>query len=218
MITPLQQGLASDVTRTTNAAPLVDTNQTSVETVQGNGEIVTLSEDSQQALTSSNDKTTAGHEAKSPISIHDLPPIEFFNQADVDAYDEHLMETLASLGIDTSQPIDFGFSYDGRVTVKNDHPNKEAIEAAFTEDMDLRNGLVQTSNFYMFQELMSLNEQWAEKLASGISEDVAGKWLVNAAKSATNKNAQGLSYAGGSSQDPFATQTNNTIASRAYGT
>jgi|GEM_PF-6057893 len=184
---------------------------------QRHGAEVNLSDEAQLALSRSRNKTEGNNDTPAPVSLHDLAPIELFNQADVEAYDEHLMETLASRGIDTSKPIDFGFTYDGRVTVKNDHPDKAAIEAAFAEDMDLRNGLVQTSNFYMFQELSSLNQQWAEKLASGISEEVAGQWLVNAAKSATAKNAQGISYSGGSSQDPFSSQSNHSLASRAYG-
>lgn len=217
MIHTAYQGLTPEVTRaisTTNSG-VPDQKQTT--STHHSETQISLSEGSQQALARSQDNTVTSHEVQSPVSLHDLPPLEFFNQADVDAYDEHLMETLAKYGIDTSQPIDFGFAYDGSITVKNEHPDKEAIETVFSEDMDLRNGLIQTSNFYMFQELASLNEQWAEKLASGMSEEVAGQWLVNAAKSATAKNGQGISYAGGHSQDPFSNSANNTLASRAYG-
>jgi len=219
MINTTYQGLPQAATtgspRAANVSSSVD--RTDQTVTQSSDAKIRLSDESQQALARSKSTTEANNEVQSPISIHDLPPIMLFNQDDVDAYDKHLMDTLASHGIDTSQPIDFKFSYDGRVTVKNDHPNKEAIEAVFAEDMDLRNGLVQTSNFYMFQELFNLNQQWADKLASGISEDVAGQWLVNAAKSATAKNAQGISYAGGSSQDPFANSSSTSLASRAYG-
>jgi len=219
MINALNQG-PSQVTTSDASKPLIGVNHTyqTPQTSEPNTDTkITLSEEAQKALAQNDEETTTSNGIQSPVSIHDLPPLTFFNQADVDTYDEQLMETLASHGIDTSQPIDFGFAYDGTITVKNDHPDKAAIEAVFAEDMDLRNGLIQTSNFYMFQELFSLNEQWADKLASGMSEEVAGQWLINAAKSATAKNSQGLSYAGGASQDPFAGKTKQTLASQAYG-
>lgn len=167
----------------------------------------------QQAASAPSSET---EEAASVNSRQELGSIKLFDQADVENYHEQLLEKLSSLGVDTSQPIDFGFDYEGKVVVKNDHPDKATIEAAFSEDMELRNGMVQTSTFYLFQELFALNEQWAEKLEAGISEEIAGQWLVNAAKSATNKSSQGLRFEGGATQDPFASSPSRGLASKAY--
>ena len=112
-------------------------------------------------------------------SLEDLPPLTFFTEADVENYQQTLMAELNSRGIDTSEPIDFGFDYQGKVIVKNDHPDKAAIEAIFEDDMDLRNGMVKASNYFLFQEIYELHQQWADKIDSGVSEEVAGAWLVN---------------------------------------
>lgn len=149
-------------------------------------------------------------------SLEDLTPLKLFNREDVDNYNEKLLDKLSSLGVDTSQPIDFGFSHDGSVVVNNDHPDKELIEKTFSEDMDLRNGLVKTSQFFLFQELSSLSEQWASKVEAGVSEEVAGQWLVNASKSATRNSGQGLRFSEGAAQDPFARSASQSVASRAY--
>ena len=54
-----------------------------------------------------------------------------------EALQQQLTSTLASkfeeLGIDTSQPITLSLDADGKVTVTNDHPDKEAIEDLFAD-------------------------------------------------------------------------------------
>jgi len=166
-----------------------------------------------RAQTSEEGEATGASPAK---SLKDLEPLMLFNQEDVDNYNEKLFDKLSSLGVDTSQPIDFGFSYDGRVVVNNDHPDKTLIEKTFNEDMELRNGLVKTSQFFLFQELFDLSEQWASKIESGVSEKVAGEWLINAAKSAA-RSSDGVHFSDGKAQDPFAGSTNRSLATKAYG-
>lgn len=168
----------------------------------------------QQSSSSASSKSTAVEDA--PILLSDLPPLKFFNQADVKAYEKQLMSELASRGIDTSQRIDLGIDYQGKVIVKNDHPDKEAIEATFQEDMDLRNGLVQTSNFYLFREIFVLHQQWANKVDSGVSERIANVWLIDAVGGAVSKSSQGLTFEDGVSQDPFAGGKTASAAMKAY--
>lgn len=168
----------------------------------------------QQSSADASSKSTAVENA--PILLSDLPPLKLFNQADVKAYEKQLMSELASRGIDTSQRIDLGIDYQGNVIVKNDHPDKEAIEATFQEDMDLRNGLVQTSNFYLFREIFALHQQWANRVDSGVSEKVANVWLIDAVGGAVSKSSQGLTFEDGVSQDPFASDKTASLAMKAY--
>ncbi len=149
-------------------------------------------------------------------SLEDLPPLTFFTEADVENYQQTLMAELNGRGIDTSEPIDFGFDYQGKVIVKNDHPDKAAIEAIFEEDMDLRNGMVKASNYFLFQEIYELHQQWADKVDSGVSEEVAGAWLVNTVQSAVSKSGEGLTLADGKFADPFSSAAKNTHALKAY--
>lgn len=153
--------------------------------------------------------------AEEKISL-ESQKLRLFNEQDVEAYQKQLMQELSSRGIDTDYPMDLGFDYQGRVVVKNDHPDKAAIEAVFAEDPELRNGLVLTNTYFLFQELAALNEQWAQKLEAGVSEEVAGTWLVNAAKQATAKSGQGITFANGVMQDPFAKPNSVSIAMAAY--
>ncbi len=154
--------------------------------------------------------------AQQAASLKDLPPLTFFTQADVENYQQTLMAELNSRGIDTSEPIDFGFDYQGKVIVKNDHPDKAAIEAIFEDDMDLRNGMVQTSNYFLFQEIYELHQQWADKIDSGVSEEVAGAWLVNTVQSAVSKSGEGITLSDGKFTDPFSSASGNTHALKAY--
>ncbi len=153
---------------------------------------------------------------KESAGLLDLDPIKLFNQEDVAAYEEQLMAKLSSLGVDTSIPINLSVAYDGTVVVNNDHPDKDAIEAVFKEDMDLRNGFVQTSNFYLFGEIASLSEQWAKKIESGVSEEAANLWLIDAVKNAVSKSSRGMTFEKGHFQDPFSGGNANTVAIKAY--
>ncbi|MGH1372335.1 MAG: hypothetical protein ACRBBW_09890 [Cellvibrionaceae bacterium] len=151
------------------------------------------------------------------VSLESLPPLTFFNEGDVKAYQKRLQQELSSRGIDTSVAMDLGFDYQGKVIVKNDHPDKAAIEAIFEEDMDLRNDLVKTSNYFLFKEMYQLHQQWAEKIDSGMDEEVAGVWLVNAVQSAVSKSGKGLTFEEGGFEDPFNKSTSKSLAARAYG-
>lgn len=171
----------------------------------------------QRASTKVDPGETAEADNAGAVSLDLLPPLEFFNEADVKAYEKHLMQELSSRGIDTSVAMDLGFDYQGKVIVKNDHPDKAAIEAIFQDDMDLRNGLVQTSNYFLFKEMYELHQQWAEKIDAGMEQEVAGVWLVNAVQSAVSKSSQGLKFEDGGFEDPFNKPPKNNLAVKAYG-
>lgn len=166
----------------------------------------------QQENSPAQSDTTKVHSGR----LEDLPPIKMFNEADVEEYEKHLMSELSSRGIDISQPMNLGFDYEGNVVVQNDHPDKAAIEAAFKDDMDLRNGLVQTSNHYLFKEMYALHQQWVEKINSGVSEEVANIWLINTVQSAVNKSSQGITLSEQGFQDPFASNNTSSVAMKAY--
>ncbi len=82
--------------------------------------------------------------------------------------------------------------------------------------MDLLNGLVQTSNYYLFKEMYALRQQWAEKINSGVSEEVANIWLINTVQSAVNKSSQGITLSEQGFQDPFASSNASSVAMKAY--
>lgn len=165
------------------------------------------------------DRSSPGNATKADtqvIGLDSLPPLEFFNEADVKAYEQTLMSELSSRGIDTTIAMDLGFDYEGRVVVKNDHPDKAAIEAVFEDDMDLRNDLVKTSNYFLFKEMYELHQQWAEKIDSGMEEELAGAWLVNAVKTAVSKNSEGVTFSESGFQDPFNKSASQSLAMKAY--
>ncbi|BFM15629.1 hypothetical protein R50073_18120 [Maricurvus nonylphenolicus] len=180
----------------------------------------TVSKHTQEQMVEKYEAAVADAQAKSqPVSLDDVSGIKFFNEADVKAYEENLMSVLSQRGIDTSQPIQFGFDYQGNVVVKNDHPDKEAIEAVFKEDMELRNGMVQTSQHYLFKELYALHQQWAQKIESGMSEEMAGNWLINVVQQAVNKSSsEGVTLTAEGFQDPFGQSSNNSLAMNTYKT
>lgn len=149
-------------------------------------------------------------------TLNGLPPIELFNADDVAEYEEKLANAFAKAGIDTSQEIDLAFDYEGNVYVKNDHPDKEKIEQLFKEDRDLQQGLVQTQNFYMFKELYRLTQEWAQKIDSGMSEQMAGEWLLSSSKQAQKVSGEGLTFKEGGMVDPFERSANNAVALSAY--
>lgn len=154
------------------------------------------------------------------VDIRDLEPVKLFTEADVQAYEKTLSNKLAAAGVDTSIPIKFGFDFEGNVIVKNDHPDKDKIEAVFKDDQDLRNGMVQTSNHYLFKELYRLNQEWAAKIESGVSEEAAANWLLDSAKKATAKAAEGVTFQSGKTVDPFGNRGGGELTSsmkQAYG-
>lgn len=158
----------------------------------------------------------APEESDAAHSLQDLAPLHLFNQSDVDAYDKLLTSKLAELGIDTSEAISFQIDSEGKVRVQGDHPQKEAIEKMFSEDMDLRNGMVQTQTFYLFKEMYQLHQQWAEKIEAGVNEEIAGTWLLSSVKSAVSKSSEGLTFQNGKSADPFASNSAASLAAKAY--
>jgi len=147
----------------------------------------------------------------------ELAPIKIFNAADVKDYEKRLSDAFAKAGIDTSQEIKLGTDYEGRVIVKNDHPDKSKIEALFVEDRELRNGFVQTSTHYQLKELYRLNQEWAQKIESGVDEYTAGQWLLQSAQQTSSVSAKGLTFHEGKMQDPFETKGVSAVAQRAYG-
>lgn len=159
------------------------------------------------------DKTTSSEKA---TELSELAPLVFFNAGDVAAYEEHLMSELSSRGVDTSIPISLRVDYVGNIVVKGDHPDKETIEKTLNGDIDLRNGFVQTSNFYMFKEIFSQHEQWADKIDSGVSEEIANLWLIDAVKNTVAKSSRGLTFEDGRFADPFASEKTSLTALKQY--
>jgi hypothetical protein len=180
----------------------------------------TVSQHTQEQMVEKYEAAVADAQAKSqPVSLDSVSGIKIFNEADVKAYEENLMSVLSQRGIDTLQPIKFGFDYQGNVIVKNDHPDKEAIEAVFKEDMELRNGMVQTSQHYLFKELYALHQQWAQKIESGMSEEAAGNWLINVVQQAVNKSSsEGVTLTAEGFQDPFGQNGQTSLAMNTYKT
>ncbi len=75
--------------------------------------------------------------ANGSISIKD---IELAAYEDLDAFTSKFNALLAQNGIDTTQKIELGHEPgSGKVIVKNDHPDKEKIEALFEDAPSLRN-------------------------------------------------------------------------------
>jgi hypothetical protein len=168
-----------------------------------------------QQQTSARTQTASTQDANGAIGLHGLPPIKLFNAQDVKNYEKKLMSALEARGVDTSQKIDLATDFEGRVYVKNDHPDKDAIEKTINNDKDLRNGFVQTSNFYMFREIYAQHQQWAQKIESGVEEEIANLWLINSVKNTVAKSGEGLSFVEGKSQDPFGHSGNgNNFASK----
>lgn len=159
----------------------------------------------------------AAEETEGASPLEKLPALQLFTQGDVDAYEKLLTSKLAELGVDTSEAISFQIDGEGFVRVQGDHPQKEAIEAMFAEDMDLRNGMVKTQNFYLFKELYQLHQQWADKIEAGVDEETAGRWLVNSANTAVSKSSGGLTFQNGKSADPFGNNGAASLAAKAYG-
>lgn len=162
-------------------------------------------------------QSQSSEETEGASQVEKLTSIKLFNQGDVDAYDKLLTSKLNELGVDTSEPISFQVDAEGYVRVQGDHPQKEAIEAMFAEDMDLRNGMVQTQTFYLFREMYQLHQQWAEKIEAGVNEEVAGTWLLNTVNTAVSKSSGGLTFQNGKSADPFGNNGTASLAAKAYG-
>ncbi len=144
-----------------------------------------------------------------------LPPLKFFTEDDVKAYEEQLMATLAARGVDTSIPIKLKTNFEGKVEVVGDHPDKAAIEQAFEDDNDLRNGFVQSNNYFLFKEMAALHEQWAEKIEQGMAEETANLWLINAVQNSVAKSSNGLTLENGGFNDPFAKGSGGTATASA---
>ena len=122
-------------------------------------------------------------------SLLDMAPLSLPTKADVTAFEQLLNDDLAKAGIDTNIPMKLTINPDGSVQVNNDHPDKEKIEALFKENSDLQQGYVKTESYFTMQNLYQLHQQWQQKIETGMSEEAAGDWLVNAGKS-TVANAQ----------------------------
>lgn len=155
-------------------------------------------------------------EATTGTTLNGLQPIKLFNADDVAEYEEKLANAFAKAGVDTSQDIDLAIDYEGNVYVKNDHPDKEKIEQIFKEDRDLQQGLIQTETFYLFKELYRLTQEWAQKIDSGMSEEMAGQWLLRSSKQAQKVSGEGLTFREGGMVDPFERSGNNAVALSAY--
>lgn len=150
------------------------------------------------------------------ISADQFPRLNLYTRADVDAYEQRLMSALSERGVDTSIAIDLSVDSEGKVYVSNDHPDKAAIEAAFEDDQDLRNGFIRSSTYFLFQEIASMHDQWLEKIEAGMSEQSAGLWLVDAVQGAVAQGSQGMRFEQGGFTDPFAKGHVNNAAVKAY--
>lgn len=78
------------------------------------------------------------------ISITDL---ETKGREALGRFRSKLYSIMSKQGIDTGTPVDLGHAYgSGDIIVKNDHPDKEKIEALFKDDFELRNEFTKITN------------------------------------------------------------------------
>jgi hypothetical protein len=152
-----------ETTRALFASPMVDVNQ---------------AVDSQKPVHTN----TAPDGAESDV-FH-LVPLSLPTKADVESFEKLFTQELAKAGVDTSLPIKLSNDGEGGVLVTNDHPDKDKIEALFNENPDLQQGFVKTETYTSLQKIYELHQQWMQKVESGMSEEAAGDWLVNASKNA----------------------------------
>ena len=117
---------------------------------------------------------------------------------DIRSFEKQFNQALAEAGIDNSQEIELQIESDGSVTVANDHPQKDRIEALFAE-RELQQGLVRAQMAQTFGKIGALHDQWLQKLAAGMPEETANQWLVNASKAVTAEESN-LSWKGGKVQ------------------
>ncbi len=117
-------------------------------------------------------------------NLLELAPLSLPTKADADAFEKLLAQELDMAGIDTSIPIKLKSDGEGGVFVSNDHPDKEKIEALFKANPDLQQGFAKTETYATLQKIYQLHQQWLQKIESGMSEEAAGNWLVNASKNA----------------------------------
>lgn len=54
-------------------------------------------------------------------------------------FKNHLSEFMLNEGIEADPPIELNVAYDGRVVLKNDHPDREKIENFINDNSELRN-------------------------------------------------------------------------------
>lgn len=117
-------------------------------------------------------------------AVFNLAPLSLPTKADVESFEKLFTQELAKAGVDTSRPIKLANDGEGRILVTNDHPDKEKIEAMFNDNPNLQQGFVKTEIYTTLQKIYELHQQWMEKIESGMDEESAGQWLVNASKSA----------------------------------
>lgn len=117
-------------------------------------------------------------------AIFKLAPLSLPTKADVESFEKLFEQELAKAGVDTSQPIKLVSNGEGGVLVTNNHPDKDKIEAMFNDNPDLQQGFVKTEIYTTLQKIYELHQQWMQKIESGMDEEAAGQWLVNASKAA----------------------------------
>jgi hypothetical protein len=140
----------------------------------------------QQADDQENGKRIDGELIDGDTGAVILTPLELPSKKDLEAFEDLFTKELAKAGIDNSIPIKLKSNSEGGVQVTNDHPDKEKIEALFEGNRGLQQGFVKAETYTTLQKIYQLHQQWMQNVESGMSEESAGNWLVNASNNAVD--------------------------------
>lgn len=119
--------------------------------------------------------------------LFELAPLKLPGPADIKQFEQDFGRALQKAGIDGDETIELTTDYSGKVIVLNDHPKKKQIEAMFEKEPELQQQFVKASQAKTFEQLAELHKQWLNKIESGMDEQAAGLWLVNQARSLSDR-------------------------------
>lgn len=115
-------------------------------------------------------------------SLLDIGELRLPGKADLQVFERNFSNALAKAGVDASIEIELETDYQGKVVVKNDHPDKDKIEQIFDDNPDMQQQFVKAQMFQTFEKLAVLHKQWQQRIESGESEETANLWLVQASQ------------------------------------
>lgn len=119
---------------------------TDVLETNDNGDSVDISQQGASLSRLCNLRSLFGFEPKvsGQVSIEEL---EFHGQEQLQEFNKRMQSVFKAAGIDTSVPIELGNQRGtGNVIVKNEHPDKEAIEKIFEDNFEYRNEQIKINN------------------------------------------------------------------------
>lgn len=179
-----------------NVRSIATTNIAAVNTAERQQQRQTTADDnhvSENVVISDRAEQYRSELEKNTQSLLKLAPIELPGVADIRQFEQDFNRALQRAGIGRDEKIELSNDYEGKVIVVNDHPDKERIEALFENNPELQQQFVKAQMAQTFQKLEQLHQQWLAKVESGMDEQAAGLWLVNEAKSLTDR-AQSITF------------------------